>query len=169
MFFQLWIFSKVVELYLKWIYPLKKYKMIPGHGFLQQISSCMFTSLPSNFYDRVEEGSLILRKYERLNFCKNGLLVDREMSPLATDIVILATGFRSDEKLKNIFKSTYFQKHIAGSAPFYRYWDSGISWYPPLLFLYTDGLNFVMGYSYNRSENPQCISNKSILSLSLNW
>ncbi|XP_044510831.1 probable flavin-containing monooxygenase 1 [Mangifera indica] len=116
----LWIFSKVVELYLKWIYPLKKYKMIPGHGFLQQISSCMFTSLPSNFYDRVEEGSLILRKYERLNFCKNGLLVDREMSPLATDVVILATGFRSDEKLKNIFKSTYFQKHIAGSAPFYR-------------------------------------------------
>ncbi|KAJ0086972.1 hypothetical protein Patl1_09406 [Pistacia atlantica] len=80
----LWIFSKVVEFYLKWTYPLKKYNMIPSHSFLQQISSY------------------------------------GEMTPLATDIVIFATGYRSDEKLNNIFKSTYFQKHITEPAPFYR-------------------------------------------------
>lgn len=81
----------------------------------------MFTSLPSNFYDRVKEGSLLLRKFKRLNFCQNGLLIDGEMTPLATDIVIFATGYRSDEKLKNIFKSAYFQEHITEPAPFYRY------------------------------------------------
>ncbi|KAK3038841.1 hypothetical protein RJ639_028563, partial [Escallonia herrerae] len=33
----LWIFIKLVESYLKWIYPLKKYNMVPNHSFFQQI------------------------------------------------------------------------------------------------------------------------------------
>lgn len=121
--FQLWIFSKLVEAYLKRKQPLKKYNMVPEHGFLKQISSCMFTVLPANFYDKVEEGSLVLKKSRSFNFCKNGLVIDSEETPIATDIVIFATGYKSDEKLKNIFKSSYFQKCITESlAPFYRYW-----------------------------------------------
>ncbi|GFY86289.1 hypothetical protein Acr_04g0010270 [Actinidia rufa] len=117
----LWIFSKLVENYLKWIYPLKKYNMIPGHGFFRQISSCMFTVLSTKFYETVEEGSLILHQSQKFSFCEKGLNVDTEDTPLEADIVIFATGYRSDEKLKNIFTSTYFQNSVAGSsAPFYR-------------------------------------------------
>ncbi|XP_011041247.1 PREDICTED: probable flavin-containing monooxygenase 1 isoform X1 [Populus euphratica] len=119
--FQLWIFSKLVEAYLKRKQPLKKYNMVPEHGFLKQISSCMFTVLPANFYDKVEEGSLVLKKSESFKFCKNGLVIDSEETPIATDIVIFATGYKSDEKLKNIFQTSYFQKCITESlAPFYR-------------------------------------------------
>jgi dimethylaniline monooxygenase (N-oxide forming) len=82
----------------------------------------MFTVLPANFYDKVKEGSLILKKSHNFSFCKNGVTVDGEATPVATDIVIFATGYKSDEKLKNIFASTYFQKCIFGSsAPLYRY------------------------------------------------
>ncbi|KAA8537419.1 hypothetical protein F0562_026894 [Nyssa sinensis] len=86
----LWIFLKSVESYLKWIYPLKKYNMIPSHSFLKQIYSCMFTATPTNFYDRVEEGSLIFKKSQAFSFCKNGLILDGETKPLVTDIVIFA-------------------------------------------------------------------------------
>ena len=82
----------------------------------------MFTVLSTKFYERVEEGSLILQQSHKFSFCEKGLNVDTEDTPLQADIVIFATGYRSDEKLKNIFTSTYFQNLVAGpSAPFYRY------------------------------------------------
>ncbi|MFQ6647593.1 hypothetical protein Gotur_021356 [Gossypium turneri] len=117
----LWIFSMSIECYLKYMYPLKKYNMVPTHRFLKQISSCMFTVLPANFYDRIKDGSLFLKKSQSFNFCRNGLIVQGESKPLLSDIVILATGYKSEEKLKNMFSSTLFQKCIAeSSAPFYR-------------------------------------------------
>lgn len=120
--FQLWIFTKFVEGYLRLLYPLKKYDMVPSHSFLDQISSCKFMATPAKFYDRVREGSLIPKKSQSFSFCKNGLILDKEATPLATDIVIFATGFKSDEKLKSLFASTYFQDCIFGSStPFYRH------------------------------------------------
>ncbi|MBA0829324.1 hypothetical protein Goarm_013936 [Gossypium armourianum] len=117
----LWIFSMSIECYLKYMYPLKKYNMVPTHRFLKQISSCMFTVLPANFYDRIKDGSLFLKKSQSFSFCRNGLIVQGESKPLLSDIVILATGYKSEEKLKNMFSSTLFQKCIAeSSAPFYR-------------------------------------------------
>ncbi|XWS20855.1 hypothetical protein CRYUN_Cryun30bG0004700 [Craigia yunnanensis] len=117
----LWIFSTSIECYLKCVYPLKKYNMVPVHRFFKQISSCMFTVLPANFYDRVKDGSLFLKKSQSFSFCENGLMIGGESTPLLSDIVIFATGYRSEEKMKSIFKSTFFQKCIAGSsAPFYR-------------------------------------------------
>ena len=48
--------------------------------------------------------------------------MDGEATPVATDIVIFGTGYKSDAKLKNISGSTYFQKFVFGSsAPLYRY------------------------------------------------
>ncbi|KAM7521303.1 hypothetical protein LguiB_020265 [Lonicera macranthoides] len=117
----LWIFSKLVESYLKRIYPLKKYNMVPDHAFFRQISSCMFTVLPTNFYERVADRSLILKKSQDFSFCKNGLIIDSEAAPLESDILIFSTGYKSDQKFANIFASTYFQKCITeSSAPFYR-------------------------------------------------
>ncbi|XP_075495538.1 putative flavin-containing monooxygenase 1 [Primulina tabacum] len=115
------IFSILVECYLKWIYPLKKYDMVPDHTFLSQIYSCMFTMLPESFYNRVNERSLVLKKSPTFCFCENGFILENESDPLETDIVILGTGYKGDEKLLNIFSSTEFKKFIRGTlAPFYR-------------------------------------------------
>ncbi|GJU47264.1 probable flavin-containing monooxygenase 1 [Tanacetum coccineum] len=48
-------------------------------------------------------------------------VLEEDTTPIPTDIVIFATGFRSDESFAKIFKSVYFQSCILGSsAPFYR-------------------------------------------------
>ncbi|XP_050211091.1 probable flavin-containing monooxygenase 1 [Mercurialis annua] len=119
-----WISSKFVESYIKWKLPLAKFGMVPKHSFLQQISSCTISALPEKFYDRVENGSIILKKSQSIRFCKDGVRVDGEVAPLNIDLVILATGFRGDGKLKDIFVSPTFQDLIAGSpdatVPLYR-------------------------------------------------
>ncbi|RZC45712.1 hypothetical protein C5167_038668 [Papaver somniferum] len=84
-----WAASKFVESYIKSKFPLKKYNMVPEHSFLQEISSCSLSTAPEKFYDR---------------------------APLETDVVILATGYKGDEKLKNIFKSPTFQNYIMGCS-----------------------------------------------------
>ncbi|CAI0434899.1 unnamed protein product [Linum tenue] len=117
----LWIQSRAVEFYLKWKLPLKKYDMVPDHGFFNQIFSCMFTILPQHFYDRVADGSLVLKKSRSFSFCQKGLILNPDQTRIPADIVIFATGYKSTEKLKNIFGSSYFQQYITTStSPFYR-------------------------------------------------
>lgn len=98
--------------------------MVPKHSFLQQISSCLVSTIPKDFYKRVEEGSIILKKAPSFGFCEEGILVDGDGIPLETDLVILATGFKGEEKLRNIFTSTFFQDCMVGSpkapVPLYR-------------------------------------------------
>ncbi|KAF7148030.1 hypothetical protein RHSIM_Rhsim03G0254800 [Rhododendron simsii] len=119
-----WGVSKFVESYLRWKLPMKKHGMIPEHSFLQDFSSCEILMLPDNFYDKVEEGSIILKKPKGFQFCREGLVIDGENEPLKTDLVIFATGYRGDEKLKSMFRSPTFQDYIMGSptspVPLYR-------------------------------------------------
>ncbi|XP_058090677.1 probable flavin-containing monooxygenase 1 [Magnolia sinica] len=119
-----WGISKFVESYLKWKLPLNKYGMVPKHSFHRQISTCQVTTLPNNFYSKVEEGSIILKKSQSFNFYKDGLIIDGGDSLLESDMVILATGYKGDQKLKDIFTSPIFQKYVMGSltstVPLYR-------------------------------------------------
>ena len=98
--------------------------MVPKHSFLQQFSSCLNWIMPGKFYDKVEEGSIVSKKDTSLSFCKEGIMVNGEDQLLKTDLIILATGFRGDEKLKDIFVFPTFQDHIAKSpnttVPLYR-------------------------------------------------
>jgi len=71
--------------------------------------------LPDKFYDRVEEGSIIIKNSQSLSFFPEGLFINGENRPFGTDLVIFATGFKGDEKLKNIFESPVFQNYIIGS------------------------------------------------------
>ena len=98
--------------------------MVPKQSFLTEISSCLIATVPEKFYDKVEEGSIILKKGKSFSFSKEGVLVNDEAQPLKTDLVILATGFKGDKKLTDIFVSPTFQDYIAGSlnatVPLYR-------------------------------------------------
>ncbi|WRX15035.1 Flavin monooxygenase-like - like 10, partial [Theobroma cacao] len=120
-----WVFSKFVESYIKWKLPLAKFGMVPKHSFHKEFSSCLTSTVPKNFYDRVEEGSILPKKTQNISFCEEGIMVDDEDSPLKTDLVILATGFRGDKKLRDIFASPTFQDCMAGSpearVPLYIY------------------------------------------------
>uniref|UniRef100_A0A7N0TNF3 Flavin-containing monooxygenase n=1 Tax=Kalanchoe fedtschenkoi TaxID=63787 RepID=A0A7N0TNF3_KALFE len=117
----IWLYAVLFETVVKLKYPLRRYKTIPDQNFIKQVSSCKAKVMPANFYKNANEGSLIFKKAENFHFCKNGLKVEGEKEPIETDIVIFATGYRTDDKLKSIFKSTYFQKRfVDSSAPFYR-------------------------------------------------
>ncbi|XP_004290049.1 PREDICTED: probable flavin-containing monooxygenase 1-like [Fragaria vesca subsp. vesca] len=121
-----WAFSKFVETYIDKKLGLSKYGMVPKHSFLQEISSCLISTVPEKFYDRVQEGSIVLKKSPKsFSFCQEGILVEGDNSgPVKTDLIILATGYRGDEKLKDIFVSPTFQYYVAGSPkstlPLYR-------------------------------------------------
>ncbi|EOY20367.1 Flavin-dependent monooxygenase 1 [Theobroma cacao] len=65
-----WVFSKFVESYIKWKLPLARVGMVPKHSFHQEISSCLTSTVPKNFYDRVEEGSILPKKTQNINFMK---------------------------------------------------------------------------------------------------
>nr|WMB80844.1 FMO [Aphelandra squarrosa] len=110
-----WLVSKFLEISLRWRLPLKKYDMIPSENFLEEANSCQVIMLQDNFFDKVVDGSIVFKKSEHFSFCKEGLIVEGEDSPVEVDIVIFATGYKGDEKLKNIFASPAFQNHIFGS------------------------------------------------------
>lgn len=98
--------------------------MVPDHSFFQAMTSCLIAILPEKFYNKVDEGSIVLKKGKAFSFCKDGVILEGENSPIKSDIVILATGYRGDLKLKDIFKLSFFRDTVAGSqsstVPLYR-------------------------------------------------
>ncbi|XP_020206764.1 probable flavin-containing monooxygenase 1 [Cajanus cajan] len=109
-----WGISKLIETALKWKLPLKKYGLVPNHSFFQDLSSCLIGVFPDNFFDKLEEGSILIKKSQSFRFCKEGIIIDGEAKPLETDVVIFATGFKGDQKIKSLFKSPIFQNYIIG-------------------------------------------------------
>nr|WMB80868.1 FMO [Lamium maculatum] len=121
------LMSKLVESHIRWKLPLKKHGMIPKESIARDAaSSCRALVLPDEkFYDKVEDGSIVLKKSQQFSFCKQGLIIDGDdKNPIYADIVIFATGYKGDEKLKNIFASPTFQTYITASPtsilPLYR-------------------------------------------------
>ncbi|PON66219.1 Dimethylaniline monooxygenase, N-oxide-forming [Parasponia andersonii] len=119
-----WAFSKFVESHIKHKLRLAKYGMVPKHSFHQEINACLISTVPEKFYDRVEEGRIILKKAPSFGFCQEGVLVEGDDTPRKKDLVILATGFRGDRKLKDLFVSRTFKDYIVGdpkaAVPLYR-------------------------------------------------
>ncbi|XP_071713884.1 probable flavin-containing monooxygenase 1 [Rutidosis leptorrhynchoides] len=119
-----WVISKLVETYIKIKLPLAKFNMVPECNFSKDARSCLLARLPDGFFNRVETGSILLKKSPSFSFHKDGILIDGENKPIDTDIVILATGFKGIQKLKNLFTSQDYGNFISASpdsrAAFYR-------------------------------------------------
>ncbi|CAN1134745.1 Probable flavin-containing monooxygenase 1 [Linum perenne] len=123
-----WAISKFVESDIKHKHQLVKHGMVPNHSFLQEVSSCLISSVPDKFYDRVDEGSIKLTKAPTFGFCKEGIVAqgnhDQQHTTFDADLVILATGFKGEKKLQDVFGSKRFREIIVGSTdtavPLYR-------------------------------------------------
>lgn len=114
-----------MESYIKWKLQLEKFGMVPKHSFLREMNSCLISTVPKDFYKRVEGGSINLKKAQSFCFNREGVLLDNDKSEVVkADLVILATGFKSVDKLKDIFRSPTFQTRISGrpenAVPLYR-------------------------------------------------
>ncbi|KAG6604964.1 putative flavin-containing monooxygenase 1, partial [Cucurbita argyrosperma subsp. sororia] len=118
-----WLFSKIVETHVMKKHRLSKYGMVPDQSFLQDLSSCLFATLPEKLYEKVDEGSIILKKSPSFVFCEEGIMIKGETKPIPSDLVILATGYRGDQKLKEIFTSSTLRDYMTfhdPAVPMYR-------------------------------------------------
>ncbi|KAL6844626.1 hypothetical protein ACP4OV_025285 [Aristida adscensionis] len=120
-----WLKSKVTEAYYRTAIPMREYGMEPEAGFAGSISACKIGMLPEAFYGKVRDGSVVMRRSRAFSFCEEGLVLDgagRRVVP--ADVVILATGFRGDQKLRDMFVSPRVKAIVAGSpdttVPLYR-------------------------------------------------
>ncbi|KAF5196246.1 Flavin-containing monooxygenase [Thalictrum thalictroides] len=115
-----WMKYKFVESYIRWKLPLKKFNMIPKHSWEKDFFACTIAITPEKVYHRVDEGNLILKKSTTFSFWKDGVVINDNnecYELIETYVVILATGYKGDQKLKNIFSSpTSFQKYIMGTS-----------------------------------------------------
>ncbi|KAK8567897.1 hypothetical protein V6N13_105841 [Hibiscus sabdariffa] len=71
-----WAYSKFVESDVKMKLRLAKHGMVPTHSFLNEISSCLISTVPQKFYDKVEDGEIKLKRSPSFSFCHNGVLVE---------------------------------------------------------------------------------------------
>ncbi|KAM0889094.1 hypothetical protein ACQ4PT_027932 [Festuca glaucescens] len=117
-----WLFSKFAESYYS--IPMKKHDMVPEHSLFEALVTCLIAITPKDHYKRLDEGSIILKKSKTFTFCKEGVLVEGESSPVKSDVVIFGTGFKGDQKIKDMFVSEYFQSIAVGptssTLPLYR-------------------------------------------------
>uniref|UniRef100_A0A453LJN1 Flavin-containing monooxygenase n=1 Tax=Aegilops tauschii subsp. strangulata TaxID=200361 RepID=A0A453LJN1_AEGTS len=99
--------------------------MVPDYSFSFAMSSCLFAMLAIGFHDRVDEGSIILKKSKRFSFSSNGIILEEGNECIKSDIIILATGFSGDQKLRDIFATNWCRNIVTGSSdtsvPLYRY------------------------------------------------
>lgn len=119
-------YFKALDIYYKLKLPLRKHGILPSYSVYDAVSTCCFSIAPSNFFEMVESKLIILKEVKSFHFCKFGIVINDEKEYVDADIVIFATGFEGDLKLKNLFPSRYFQDIILNTSsnmtgPLYRY------------------------------------------------
>lgn len=129
-----WLVSAVTGAYYRSAIPMREHGMEPGHGFASCVSSCLIAMLPDGFYDKVKQGSIVFRKLptaspftfsrDGLEFLDNSGESESTVKKIPADVVILATGYRGDQKLRDMFASPRLKAIVAGSpdaaVPLYR-------------------------------------------------
>lgn len=96
------------------------------------MSACQIGVLYVFFFDKVNEGSIVIKKSKRFSSSKEGLIIDGDVKSVEKNLVISATGFKGDQKLRSTFQSSTFQNYISksekssvslyGSGNFDKFW-----------------------------------------------
>lgn len=111
-----WLILKLKENYFKAHIPMEKHGMVPDCSFSQSAIGWRLGTLPRGFYDRVDEGSVVLQKCGSFSFCADGLALDGDGELVGADVVILATGYDPDAPLRRVFASPRFRDAVAGAS-----------------------------------------------------
>ncbi|CAN1831892.1 Probable flavin-containing monooxygenase 1 [Linum perenne] len=102
------------NVYFSWSFPLAKL------FYLNRFSELWFHKpVPENFYNMVDKGSIKLVKAPSFSFCEEGIVVgydDQKPIVMETDLVILATGYKGEQKLQDVFGSKRFGDIIIGNC-----------------------------------------------------
>lgn len=113
--------SKFIESYLLWKLPLEKYKLVPNHPFEEDYASCQMAIVPEHFFDEANKGKILFKKASNWWFWSGGIEFD-DQTKLEADVVILATGYDGNKKLKSILPEPFRSLVVdsTGSIPLYR-------------------------------------------------
>ncbi|XP_068657880.1 probable flavin-containing monooxygenase 1 [Aristolochia californica] len=114
--------SKLIESYLVWKLPLKKYGLVPDHPFEEDYASCQMAILPENFFSEAEQGRILFEKSQKKWWFYDGGIVLEDDTRVEADVVMLATGFDGKSKLKSILPAPFRDliENSSGVIPLYR-------------------------------------------------
>ncbi|GMJ11128.1 flavin-dependent monooxygenase 1 [Hibiscus trionum] len=93
--------SKLMESFILWKLPLKKYRLKPDHTFEEDITSCQMATVPENFFAEADRGNIVFKRASDWWFWEDGIEFDDNTKTKA-DVVVLATGYNGMKKLKTI-------------------------------------------------------------------
>lgn len=117
--------SRALDTYYSLKLPLRKHGILPIYSSYDAISTCSFSIAPDKFFDMVERKSIILKEIKSFRFDHSGIIINDEEDYVEADLVIFATGFEGDSKLRNIFTSKWLQDCVFSTTnmavPLYRY------------------------------------------------
>ncbi|PHT42621.1 putative flavin-containing monooxygenase 1 [Capsicum baccatum] len=113
--------SKLIESYLEWKLPLEKYGLKPEHPFEEDYASCQMAILPENFFTEADKGKIVFKRTSKWWFWEGGVEFE-DSTKLEADVVILATGFDGNKKLKAILPDPFrsLVEFPSGMIPLYR-------------------------------------------------
>ena len=105
-----------------WKLPLEKYALKPDHPFEEDYASCQMAIIPENFFEEADKGMIRFKKTPKWCFCDEGIGFE-DGTTLEADVVILATGYDGDKKLKAIIPEPFpsWLEFPWGLMPLYRY------------------------------------------------
>ncbi|GLT74198.1 hypothetical protein SLA2020_460090 [Shorea laevis] len=113
--------SKFIESYLVWKLPLVKYGLKPEHPFEEDYASCQMAILPENFFPEANKGKIQFKRASKWWFWSGGLEFE-DKTRLEADVVLLATGFDGEKKLRSILPEPFSSLIVdsSGLMPLYR-------------------------------------------------
>ncbi|KAL3532736.1 hypothetical protein ACH5RR_006257 [Cinchona calisaya] len=112
--------SKIIESYLVWRLPLKKYGLKPDHPFEEDYGSCQMAILPEEFFAEADKGMIEFKRALKWWFWEGGVQFE-DNSKLEADVVLLATGFDGKRKLRTILPEPFRSLlETEGIMPLYR-------------------------------------------------
>ncbi|KAK8520276.1 hypothetical protein V6N13_031261 [Hibiscus sabdariffa] len=98
--------SKLMESFLLWKLPLKKYELKPDHTFEEYIASCQLATVPENFFAEADKGNIVFKRASEWWFWEEGIEFNDNTKTKA-DVIILGTGYNGMKKLKTILPEPF--------------------------------------------------------------